>query len=116
MVGFFKADIFSDPCWLGADLMAYSVAEPGTYFLAACFPTYRPLVAFVKNESFLSTFSSRYRLSSKKYGNISEEQQAQSGRSAETEETIRGAKAVRGFDSIALSNIENEGTSMERIV
>ncbi|CAG8976539.1 hypothetical protein HYALB_00011016 [Hymenoscyphus albidus] len=69
-VGFFIVRPFEDPAWIGVNLLAYTIAEPGTYFLAACFPTYRPLIAYFNGQRFRAAFSARYWTGSRKYGNI----------------------------------------------
>ncbi|CAG8952790.1 hypothetical protein HYFRA_00009035 [Hymenoscyphus fraxineus] len=68
-VGFFIVKPFEDPAWILVNLLAYSIAEPGTYFLAACFPTYRPLIAYIKGGRIRSAFSARYWTGSKRYRN-----------------------------------------------
>lgn len=87
-IGFFTIPIFSDPTWLNINLYAYTIAEPGTYFLAACFPTYRPLIRYVKSERFRSTFRTGYWMGSKKYGNITTNgEESTQGNSKQTEQT-----------------------------
>ncbi|KAF7949127.1 hypothetical protein EAE96_008296 [Botrytis aclada] len=71
-IGFFTVPIFEDPGWLNVTVFAYTVAEPGTYFLAACFPTYRSLFSYLKSKRLRSTFDATksFATRSKKYGNI----------------------------------------------
>lgn len=49
---------FKDGTWASANLMILTSLEPGVYLMAACFPTYRPLVPrvvqFVSSSSILS--------------------------------------------------------------
>ncbi|TVY82375.1 hypothetical protein LSUE1_G004903 [Lachnellula suecica] len=100
-VGFFTIHIFQDPTWLNVTVFAYSIAEPGTYFLAACFPTYRPLISYIGSERFLSTFNTSYWRGSKKYGNIT-----RSGEDSEQGDT-RGAGQSK--DSRDVVHVESIG-------
>ncbi|KAF2642483.1 hypothetical protein P280DRAFT_356199, partial [Massarina eburnea CBS 473.64] len=43
VIFFQENKLFSDPLWYKVNLMVYSIAEDGTYFLAACFSTYKVL-------------------------------------------------------------------------
>ncbi|KAF7887002.1 uncharacterized protein EAF02_003649 [Botrytis sinoallii] len=71
-VGIFTVPIFEDPGWLNVTVFAYTVAEPGTYLLAACFPTYRSLFSYLKSERLRSTLDATksFTTRSQKYGNI----------------------------------------------
>jgi hypothetical protein len=53
---------FSDPHWISNVILSWTVVEPGTYHLAACFVTLRPLFGWLFFESPLSSFLSRSRL------------------------------------------------------
>jgi hypothetical protein len=50
---------FSDPHWISNVILSWTVVEPGTYHLAACFVTLRPLFGWLFFESPLSSFLSR---------------------------------------------------------
>lgn len=41
----FRVDARYDGTWVSADLVTWSLVEPGCYLVASCLPTYRPLVA-----------------------------------------------------------------------
>jgi len=106
---FIRTDIFSDPAWYACDLFAYAIAEPGTYFMAACFPTYRPLGAYLKRKGFFSMSSSRYYFSSRRrLGSSAGEQDVGTAKSETPSAEIKKGKTPRGFDSIALSAIERD--------
>ncbi|KAF4632946.1 hypothetical protein G7Y89_g5178 [Cudoniella acicularis] len=98
-IGFFTIPLFKDPTWLNVTVFAYSIAEPGTYFLAACFPTYRPLIWYVRSERLLST---SYWLRSKKYGDITRSGDSGQGYTKQTEQS-KGTKRVVHEESIALA-------------
>lgn len=56
---FFHSDAFEDGTWASADLTIWTSLEPGVYLMAACFPTYRPLVSLVFQSILSSSFLSR---------------------------------------------------------
>lgn len=41
---FFKGSALSDGTWASVDLMTWTLVEPDVYLIAACLPTYRPLL------------------------------------------------------------------------
>lgn len=105
MVGFIESDMFKDPAWFATNLIAYTIAEPGMYFLAACFPAYRPLFRYVKNCQLFRIFTSRYRLSSQRKNFLKGKEDAGAWEHLSFELT-RPPKAARGFDSVVRSRIE----------
>ena len=52
---FFTTDAVTDGTWASVNLMTWTVLEPGVYLIAACLPTYRPLLAYIRNREPLST-------------------------------------------------------------
>jgi hypothetical protein len=113
-VAFFKAEIFKDPSWESVDLMAYDIAEPGTYFLCACFPTFRPLLRWIEVKIKSTTskaFYSRERLGSDS-GPVEQLVYEVGG----TSEGKSKSKKARGFDSILLSNISVQKSAVEHNV
>lgn len=46
-VGFFNTNAVTDQTWAAMDLTIWTIIETGMYLMAACFPTYRPLVKFI---------------------------------------------------------------------
>ena len=44
---FASNDVFIDSTWTTAQLAYWCNAEPGVYLMAACFPTYRPLIQHI---------------------------------------------------------------------
>jgi hypothetical protein len=102
-VGFFHSQIFADPAWESVNLMCYTLAEPGTYFLAACFPTFRPLLRSVSthvSSSVSRVFGSRQRLGS------SSGPAESGGYEVDMEDrSKRHRPVVRNFESIQLSAI-----------
>ncbi|KAF2242501.1 hypothetical protein BU26DRAFT_570585 [Trematosphaeria pertusa] len=97
--------MFGDPAWYMLDLMTYTIAEPGTLFLAACFSTYKPLGRFFTGQKMRSLLS-RFRVVSPRYATRLE---SPDFRPDDSKERKQGAgKPVRGFDSFILSEIERE--------
>jgi len=103
-IAFFTVPLFADPTWDNVTVFAYSIAEPGTYFLAACFPTYRPLIKYFGSERFRTTFNTRYWLRSKKY-----EDSARNGDDSEPTENSEGTTSAFHEDSIALAELGESG-------
>ena len=44
-VSFFKGSAVVDGTWASVNLMTWTLIEPGVYLIAACLPTYRPVLA-----------------------------------------------------------------------
>jgi hypothetical protein len=107
--GFFHDNkIFADPRWETVDLFAYSIAEPGSYFLAACFSSYKVLGNYIKREK-IHTLLVRCRLVSQRHASQSF---VQMGSPDDIEyKAGSGDKPVRGFDSVMLSEIERDSTT-----
>jgi hypothetical protein len=95
LVGFLKTDIYSDPLWHAVDTAAYTLAEPATIFLAACWVTYRPLLKHISQSSHFSRFTSKTSRNSKSYQNMGVQEH-------------KAKPHVRGFDSILLSAISRD--------
>lgn len=77
MVFFFTTDFFSDPTYIAATIMAWTMTEPGVYLIAACLPSLRPIsgkgfqdVAFSTAYSRLVGYSSRTFSTRQKMGDI----------------------------------------------
>ncbi|KAF2688375.1 hypothetical protein K458DRAFT_427969 [Lentithecium fluviatile CBS 122367] len=111
-VGFFESGkIFSDPRWYTADLNAYSIAETGTYFLAACFSTYKVLGRYFKSRR-VTRLMDRWGLLSQppaapyfvRRVPLDEEMQKRSDSN----------KPPRGFDSMVLSEIASDDTDSRK--
>ncbi|KAF2650264.1 hypothetical protein K491DRAFT_609137 [Lophiostoma macrostomum CBS 122681] len=103
MVGFFQSRMFADPAWESVSLMSYTVAEPGTYFLAACFPTFRPLLRYVSthfSSSVTKMFGSRQRLGSSSGPAENWEHEVDN-----EDDPKKHKQVVRNFESIQLSAI-----------
>ncbi|RYP24957.1 hypothetical protein DL765_000185 [Monosporascus sp. GIB2] len=58
-VGFYTVDLLSDPTYLSIDTMAYSIIEPGAYFICSCLPGIKPLLRVLYKKSGLTSASSR---------------------------------------------------------
>ncbi|KAF5872207.1 putative integral membrane protein [Botrytis fragariae] len=58
-VGFFTSNAVIDPQWAAAPLVTWTILETGTYFIAACLPTLRPLAVFLWKRNPLSQLRSR---------------------------------------------------------
>jgi len=102
MVGFFRVNIFRDSTWVVVDLFSYAIAENGTYFLAACFSTYRPLITRMKNYWPLSRLGDNEQLPEAARG------QGEDCTGHGNKKDTASTKPVKGFDSILLSNIFRE--------
>lgn len=107
MIGFIEADMFKDPAWFATNLIAYTIAEPGMYFLAACFPAYRPLFRYLKGCRLILCFTSRYKMTSPGDGCLKDKEDVGAWEHLSVE-LERPRKAARGFDSIVLSRIGND--------
>jgi len=114
MVGVFQVNIFRDSSWVCVDLLLYTIAESSTYFLAACFSTYRPLILYVKNN-----WSFRKRRQCAEKADVDKNDAGREGRRIRDEEQGNNAtkvpfvvsRQIRGFDSLVLSEIDREGTA-----
>lgn len=61
---FFNEDAVADGTWAASKLIILSISESGTYLIAACLPTYRPLAVLLWTKTPLSHLGS----GSNKYG------------------------------------------------
>lgn len=65
-VSFLRTNANADLTWAASKLLAWTVAESGTYLIACCLPTYRPLAKLLWQKTGLHTmFSKRSRESAK---------------------------------------------------
>ncbi|TAQ90945.1 hypothetical protein B7494_g685 [Chlorociboria aeruginascens] len=103
-IGFFESPVFSDPCWAAVDLTSYGLAEPGAYFLAACFPSYRPLLSYVLSIDFRSSFAVSSWISSKKYGTMTDGKE-DGTQSREDQVNLRDPNGLAAVESIRLDEI-----------
>jgi hypothetical protein len=111
MVGFFRVNIFQDSTWICVNLFSYAIAETGTYFLAACFSTYRPLVNRLKHAWHFSRLWDTERSADLGLPQHSGREQKEVRNGNENKEPITLPRHVKGFESILLSNISREETS-----
>jgi hypothetical protein len=58
MYEFFAVDLVSDPTYGSTRAMLWCVVEGGTYFLAACMPSLRPLKRIILKDTSFSSFMS----------------------------------------------------------
>ncbi|TVY80878.1 hypothetical protein LSUE1_G005420 [Lachnellula suecica] len=49
-ISFFRGDVIRDGTWSSVDLMIWTVVEPAVYLIAACLPTYRPLLIILSRK------------------------------------------------------------------
>lgn len=88
--------------------MSYTVAETGTCFLAACLPTFRPLLRAISN-TFSSSFSKMYTARRRASSDSALVEHAAQAEKGDTESPKKSAqKEVKGFTSVLLSNISVE--------
>lgn len=59
-VVFFQTDAVTDATWTGTSLKTWTEIEPFFYLIAACLPTYRPLIKRVASTRAISTITSRF--------------------------------------------------------
>ena len=87
-------------------MLSYTIAENGTYFMAACFPAYQPLLRGTKGFSYITRFLSKT------------SQTVRSSRvikGSSSSEALRNStpKRVRAFESLLLSNVSRDVRSSD---
>lgn len=60
LVSFFKNDLYRDVTWYSVDLMTWTIAEPGIYFIASILPSLRPLAILMFRDFDFSTLRSQW--------------------------------------------------------
>lgn len=97
--------LFTDPKWETVDLITYTIAEPGTYFLAACSSSYRIFGKYLRHEKIRSIFA---RIKMKEGHSRQSFIRVKDSRENGEKESKNSDKRVRGYNSIMLSEIERE--------
>ena len=100
---FFKGNAFSDGTWSSVNLMTWSLVEPDVYLIAACLPTYRPLlVSFLTKTRLLDKFTTN-KMSSKIQG-------SSQGMGSKDLDNIK--KSSAGFKKLGQSNESIDGDAL----
>ncbi|PSN61253.1 hypothetical protein BS50DRAFT_625508 [Corynespora cassiicola Philippines] len=112
--GFYKANIFDDPSWKCTPLMSYALAEPGTYFIAACLPSFRPIIRYI-NTNWVSLMLKKIGLRRElELSSVpAENENAMREIKKRNDDIERGVavKPVQGFATILLSEISASKTT-----
>jgi len=58
-VGFFSNDATVDAQWAAAPLISWTIVETGTYLIAACLPTLKPLAVIIWKKNSITQMRSR---------------------------------------------------------
>lgn len=106
-IEFVRTDIFSDPLWFDVNLLAYTIAEPGTIFIAACLVTYRPLLRRVFGTGYFSKILWKHRTDNP--GDARPSRGIDDSRRVQMEQIqLEPKKQKRGFNSILLSAVSRD--------